>query len=52
MEEYSIFTPYMGDYYQVTPGWAQARTAWWKLLQEIGGGADIREAVKGFPAET
>lgn len=52
MEEYSIFTPYMGDYYQVTPGWTQARAAWWQMLQEIGSGADIREAVKGFPAET
>ena len=51
MEEYSIFTPYVGDYYQVTPGWTQARTAWWKMLQEIGSGTDVREAVKGFPAD-
>ena len=49
MEEYSIFTPWVGDYYQVTPGWTRARTAWWKLLQEVGSGADIREAVRGFP---
>ena len=20
---------FLGDYYQVTPGWAEARTAWW-----------------------
>lgn len=50
MTEYSIFTPYMGDYYQITPGWTQARTAWWQLLAEIGAGADVSEAVKGFPS--
>lgn len=51
MKEYSIFTPYMGDYYQITPGWPNARTAWWQMLQEIGNGADAREAVNGFPAK-
>lgn len=49
MTEYSIFMPYMGDYYQVTPGWSEARTAWWKMLQEIGAGTDAEKAVKGFP---
>lgn len=51
MTEYSIFMPYMGDYYQVVPDWADARTAWWKMLQEIAGGADAAQAVKGFPEE-
>lgn len=50
MTEYSIFMPYMGDYYQIVPGWAAARTAWWEMLQEIAGGADIAQAVNGFPA--
>ena len=50
MTEYSIFTPYMGDYYQITPGWSQARAAWWQALAKIGAGADISEAVKGFPS--
>lgn len=50
MTEYSIFTPYMGDYYQITPGWAEARTAWWQLLEKIGAGADVAEAVKDFPS--
>ncbi|MBD5099056.1 MAG: extracellular solute-binding protein [Clostridiales bacterium] len=50
MTEYSIFTPYMGDYYQITPGWAQARTAWWQALAKIGAGTDVSEAVKGFPS--
>lgn len=49
MTEYSIFMPYMGDYHQVTPGWAEARTAWWQLLARAGAGEDIPEAVKGFP---
>ncbi len=48
MKEYSVFTQYLGDYYQVTPGWADARTAWWNMLQEIGDGADIPQAVKKF----
>lgn len=48
MKEYSVFTQYLGDYYQVTPGWADARTAWWNMLQEIGDGADISQAVKKF----
>ncbi len=48
MTEYGIFTQYMGDYYQVTPGWASVRTAWWTMLQEIGGGAEISEAVAEF----
>lgn len=50
MTEYSIFMPYMGSYYQVTPGWTEARTAWWQLLSKIGAGVDISEAVKGFPS--
>ena len=50
MTEYSIFMPYMGDYHQVTPGWAEARTAWWQLLAKVGAGEDIPEAVKDFPS--
>lgn len=50
MTEYNIFMPYVGDYYQITPGWSQARTAWWQMLQKISVGTDIAEAVKDFPA--
>ena len=49
MTEYSIFMPYMGDYYQITPEWSEARTAWWQLLAKIGAGTDVSEAVKDFP---
>ena len=51
MMKYSLFTPYIGDYYQITPGWAEARTAWWQMLAKIGEGADVSEAVKEFPMQ-
>ncbi len=51
MIEYGTFRQYLGDYYQVTPGWAEARTAWWKLLQKVGAGGDIAAAVGEFSAE-
>lgn len=41
MAEYNKLMPYLGDLYQVTAGWAQARTSWWNMLQDIGEGADI-----------
>lgn len=48
MTEYSRFMQYMGDYYQVTPGWVDAREGWWKMLQKIGAGEDIDTAVEEF----
>lgn len=48
MNEYSIFGKYLGDYYQVTPGWAAARTAWWEMLQRVGKGGSVKEAVAEF----
>jgi multiple sugar transport system substrate-binding protein len=48
MTEYSTFIPYMGDYYQVVGGWAEARTAWWNMLQQIGTDADVATAVEEF----
>lgn len=48
MTEYSVFVPYMGDYYQVVGGWAEARTAWWNMLQQIGSGTDVKTAVDEF----
>ena len=41
MAEYAKLTAYMGDYYQLTPGWATARTEWWNLLQRLGNGGDV-----------
>lgn len=45
MAEYGVLMPYLGDYYQVVPGWAEARTAWWNMLQEVGAGGDVAEVV-------
>ena len=45
MNEYTKLMPFLGDYYQVTTGWAGARTEWWNMLQEVGGGADIAASV-------
>ena len=45
MAEYTKLMPYLGDYYQVTTGWAGARTEWWNMLQEVGAGEDINASV-------
>ena len=51
MNEYTKLMPFLGDYYQVTKGWAQARTSWWNMLQDIGEGADIASTVESFMGE-
>lgn len=51
MAEYNKLMPYLGDLYQVSAGWAQARTSWWNMLQDIGEGADIASTVETFMAE-
>jgi multiple sugar transport system substrate-binding protein len=51
MNEYTVLMPYLGDYYQVTNGWAEARTCWWNMLQEVGAGADIATAVANYAAQ-
>lgn len=48
MTEYATFVQYMGDYYQVVGGWAEARTAWWNMLQQIGSGTAVADAVATF----
>lgn len=44
----TYFMPSMGDYYQVVPGWAEARTEWWNMLQRIGTGGDVATEVFTF----
>ena len=41
MQEYGKLTEQLGNYYQLTPGWATARTEWWNLLQRIENGGDV-----------
>ena len=48
MAEYTKLMPYLGDYYQVTKGWAGARTEWWTMLQKVGEGADIASTVATY----
>lgn len=50
-EYFEVMLPRMGDYYQVIPGWAGIRTEWWTMLQDIGAGTPVEEAVaKGTTA--
>lgn len=48
MGVYSGFMPFLGDYYNVTPGWPEQRTAWWNLLQQIFGGDDVQTAADKY----
>ncbi|MBR3972358.1 MAG: extracellular solute-binding protein [Oscillospiraceae bacterium] len=50
MNEYNVLMPMLGDYYQVTTGWAEARTAWWNMLQAVGAGEDVATAVATWAA--
>ena len=45
MNEYTKLMPMLGDYYQVTTGWAAARTAWWNMLQQVGASDGSVEAI-------
>ncbi|MBR2420782.1 MAG: extracellular solute-binding protein, partial [Oscillospiraceae bacterium] len=47
MAEYNVLMPLLGDYYQVTTGWAEARTAWWNMLQQVGASDGSVEAIQG-----
>jgi len=51
MAEYNKLLPMLGEYYEDTKGWTQARTSAWNMLQDIGEGADIAETVAAFQAE-
>lgn len=35
LPEYMLVAPMMGDYYQITINWTQARTEWWNMLQRV-----------------
>ena len=51
MEYNKVILPNLGDYYQVTTGWAAARTAWWNTLQKIGNGESATDALAAGAAE-
>lgn len=50
MSSYNVLMPYLGDYYQVTAGWAAARTQWWNMLQQVGAGKNVSTVVAQYAA--
>ena len=50
MNEYTKLMGHLGDYYQIVPGWAVARTEWWNMLQRVGAGGDVATEVATFVA--
>ncbi len=51
MLPYVALMPYLGDYYNVTGGWAAQRTGWWNMLQQVFSGTPAQEAADAFVAE-
>jgi len=47
---FGVFTPYLGDIYQITPNWAAQRTEWWNLLQRVFAGGDVATEVATYTA--
>lgn len=51
MAEFQVMMPYLGDYYNVIGGWAEQRTNWFNMLQQIFvGGEDAQTAADAFVA--
>ncbi len=48
MNQFVGFGKWLGAYYNVTLGWAEQRTAWWNLLQQIFAGDDIQTAADNY----
>ena len=43
--------PNLGDYYTITPGFAEVRTLWWNFLQKLGAGEDVKATADDFNAQ-
>ncbi len=43
--EYDLMSPMMGQYYQITKGWTEARNEWWNMLQRVGTSDGSVEAI-------
>lgn len=51
MATFASFQQWLGDYYNVTLGWAEQRTAWWNMLQQIlVSGTDVQTAADDYVA--
>lgn len=51
MDEYNKLMPMLGDYYQVTTNWAEARTSWWNMLQQVGSSDGSEDAIGAAVSE-
>ena len=45
LPEYMLVAPMMGDYYQITTNWTNARTEWWNMLQRVGASDGSAETI-------
>ena len=45
LPEYMLVAPMMGDYYQITTNWTNARTEWWNMLQRVDASNGTVEAI-------
>ena len=45
LPEYMLVAPMMGDYYQITKNWTNARTEWWNMLQRVDASDGSVEAI-------
>ena len=43
--------PNLGDYYTITPGFADVRTLWWNMLQELYAGGNVAEVTANYTAQ-
>ncbi|MEA5050605.1 MAG: extracellular solute-binding protein [Oscillospiraceae bacterium] len=48
MAVYRDMLQYVGDYDNVTPGWAAQRTVWWNMLQQVFSGTDPQKAADWY----
>ena len=46
LPEYTLVAPMMGDYYQITVNWTNARTEWWNMLQRVDATDGSVEAIR------
>lgn len=46
--EFTIFSRYLGDLYQVSPGWTAQRAEWRSLLQRVFEGGDVAAEVAAY----
>ncbi len=50
-ERIAVFTSFLknfGSYYQVTPAWPEQRAAWYRLLQEVFSGKDVKSSADKY----